>query len=160
MVLLVGGNRAVNVAYKANSGTLKPSCGTVDQLSRAKAAIGVHPVVGLSASVGETAYGKESGDHYVGGTPAQYPERYDAVDSAHPISADAPPTLILQGSRDHLVFADHNEAFADKLTKAGVTHRYVELPLLDHAYDSLSADIGTKATRTLMPPWLQEYVGG
>ncbi|MGW7424575.1 alpha/beta hydrolase family protein [Streptomyces sp. NPDC054813] len=85
---------------------------------------------------------------------------YEAVDSANQISKVAPPTLILQGFRDHLVFADHTEAFADKLTTAGVTHDYVELPFLDHAYDSVSADIGTKATRALTLPWLQEYIGG
>ncbi|XUL92483.1 alpha/beta hydrolase [Streptomyces galilaeus] len=112
-------------------------------------------------SVGETAYGKESGDRYVGGSPARYPERYGAVDSARRISKGAPPTLILQGSRDHLVFADRAEAFADKLTKAGVTHRCVELPFLDHDYDydSRSADNGTKAARALTLPWLQGYAG-
>ncbi|MFD3582285.1 alpha/beta hydrolase fold domain-containing protein [Streptomyces sp. NPDC058683] len=155
-----GGNLAVNVAYKANAGTLEPSCGAAGQLPQVKAAIAAYPVVDLSTSVGESAYGAESGDWYVGGDPARYPERYKAVDSANQISKDAPPTLILQGSRDHLVFADHTKAFADKLTTAGITHRYVELPFLDHAYDSVSAGIGTKATRALTLPWLQEYIGG
>ncbi|MGW3291403.1 alpha/beta hydrolase [Streptomyces sp. NPDC001002] len=155
-----GGNLAINVAYKANSGALKPSCGTAGQLPKVNAVIAAYPVVDLSTSVGESAYGEESGDRYVGGDPAQYPERYEAVDSANQISEDTPPTLILQGSRDHLVFADHTEAFADKLTAAGVTHDYVELPFMDHAYDSVSAGIGTKATRALTLPWLREYIGG
>ncbi|MFF1641741.1 alpha/beta hydrolase [Streptomyces sp. NPDC058246] len=155
-----GGNLAINVAHKANAGTLTPSCGNADQLPQVKAAIASYPAVDLSASAGDSAFGKESGDWYVGGDPAHYPERYEAVDSAKQISRDAPPTLIVQGSRDHLVFADHTEGFADKLTTAGVTHSYVELPFMDHAYDSVSADIGTKATRALTLPWLQEYVGG
>ncbi|MER5530772.1 alpha/beta hydrolase [Streptomyces sp. NPDC002677] len=155
-----GGNLAINVAYQANAGTLKPSCGTAGQLPRVNAAIAAYPVVDLSTSVGESAYGTESGDRYVGGDPAQYPERYTAVDSANQISKDAPPTLILQGSRDHLVFAGHTEAFADQLTTAGVTHRYVELPFLDHAYDSVSAGIGAEATRALTLPWLKQYIGG
>ncbi|MFD3927678.1 alpha/beta hydrolase fold domain-containing protein [Streptomyces sp. NPDC058614] len=155
-----GGNLAINVAYKANAGTLEPSCGTADQLPQVNAAIAAYPVVDLSTSVGESAYGKESGDWYVGGDPAQYPERYEAVDSANQISQDAPPTLILQGSRDHLVFADHTEAFADRLTTAGVAHSYVELPFMEHAYDSVAAGIGTKATRALTLPWLQEYIEG
>ncbi|MGH1551884.1 hypothetical protein ACRAWF_06225 [Streptomyces sp. L7] len=94
-------------------------------------------------------------------SPARYPERYGAVDSARRISKGAPPTLILQGSRDHLVFADRAEAFADRLTKAGVTHRCAELPFLDHDYDydSRSADNGTKAARALTLPWLQGYAG-
>ncbi|MGW4907124.1 alpha/beta hydrolase fold domain-containing protein [Streptomyces sp. NPDC004270] len=155
-----GGNLAINVAYKANAGTLKPSCGTVGQLPQVNAVIVSYPAVDLSASEGDSAFGEESGDRYVGGDPARYPERYESVDSANQISKDAPPTLILQGSRDHLVFADHTEAFADKLTAAGVTHSYVELPFMDHAYDSVSAGIGTKATRALTLPWLQKYIGG
>ncbi|MFB7493645.1 alpha/beta hydrolase [Streptomyces sp. NPDC056161] len=79
--------------------------------------------------------------------------------TADQITPAAPPTLMFQGSRDHLVHADHTKAFADKLTAAGITNRYVEIPFLDHAYDSSSLNIGTSATRALMLPWLQKYVG-
>ncbi|WP_217545268.1 alpha/beta hydrolase [Streptomyces sp. GbtcB6] len=154
-----GGNLAINVAYKANAGTLKPSCGTAAQLPKVKAAIGSYPVVDMTASVPDSAYGGQVADQYVGGSPARYPQRFRAVDAANQIGPEAPPTLILQGSRDHLVFADHTKAFADKLTAAGITHRYVELPFLEHAYDQSSVNIGTKATRALLLPWLQQYVG-
>jgi acetyl esterase/lipase len=117
-------------------------------------------VVDVTAAVGDSAFGQEAGAWYFGGTPAQYPERYQAVDSADQITKAAPPTLIFQGSRDHLVFADHTKAFADKLTAAGVTNRYVQLPFMEHAYDASSVNIGTQATRTLALPWLQKYVGG
>jgi len=154
-----GGNLAINVAYKINSGTLAPSCGTAAQLPRVQAAIGSYPVVDLSDSVLESAYGREVASWYVGGTPTQYPGRYRAVDAADQITPVAPPTLILQGSRDHLVYPDHTKAFADKLAAAGITHRYVEIPFLEHAYDTSSLNIGTETTRTLMLPWLQKYVG-
>jgi acetyl esterase/lipase len=154
-----GGNLAVNVAYKINAGTLTPSCGIAAQLPRVKAAIGSYPVVDMSDSVVESAFGQEVASWYVGGTPTQYPQRYQAIDAADQITPAAPPTLILQGSRDHLVYADHTKAFADKLTAAGITNRYVELPFLEHAYDSSSLNIGTSATRALMLPWLQKYVG-
>ncbi|MFD1534910.1 alpha/beta hydrolase [Pseudonocardia aurantiaca] len=154
-----GGNLAINVAYKIDAGTLTPSCGSAAQLPRVKAVIASYPVVDMTVSVGETAFGEQVSDWYVGGTPAQYPQRYQAIDSANQITPAAPPTLILQGGRDHLVFADHTKAFADELTAAGVTNRYVELPFLEHAYDGTSLNIGTKATRGLMLPWLQKYVG-
>ncbi len=155
-----GGNLAVNVAYKIEAGTLTPSCGTAAQLPRVKAVIASYPVVDMTASVGDNAFGEQVGDWYVGGTPARYPQRYEAIDSANQITPAAPPTLLLQGGRDHLVFADHTKAFADRLTAAGITCRYVELPFLEHAYDSSSVNIGTKATRALMLPWLQKYVEG
>ncbi|MGY5115391.1 alpha/beta hydrolase [Streptomyces sp. 900105755] len=154
-----GGNLAVNVAYKVDAGRLKPSCGTAAQLPKVKAVIGSYPVVDMTASVPDSAYGGQVADKYVGGSPARYPERFRAVDAANQIGPDAPPTLILQGSRDHLVFSGHTKAFADRLTAAGVPHRYVELPFLEHAYDQSSVGIGTKATRALMLPWLRKYVG-
>jgi acetyl esterase/lipase len=154
-----GGNLAINVAYKIIAGTLKPSCGTA-QLPRVKAVIASFPAVDVTDAEGDSAFGKKVGAWYIGGTPAQYPERYKAADSADQITQAAPPTLIFQGSRDHLIFADHTRAFADKLTAAGITHRYVQLPFMEHAYDAYSVNIGTKATRALMLPWLQKYVGG
>ena len=154
-----GGNLAINVAYKINAGTLAPSCGTVAELPRVKAVVGSYPVVDLSNSVVESAYGQEVASWYVGGAPTQYPGRYRAIDAANQITPAAPPTLMLQGSRDHLVYPDHTKAFADRLTAAGITHRYVEIPFLEHAYDTSSLNIGTETTRALMLPWLQKYVG-
>jgi acetyl esterase/lipase len=154
-----GGNLAINVAYKIDAGTLTPSCGTAAQLPKVKAVIASFPAVDVTDAESDSAYGKEVGQWFIGGTPAQYPQRYAAVDSANQITKDAPPTLIFQGSKDHLIFAAHTKAFAAKLTAAGITNRYVQIPFMEHAYDAYSVNIGTKATRALALPWLQKYVG-
>ncbi|MFI6549385.1 alpha/beta hydrolase [Streptomyces prunicolor] len=154
-----GGGLAVDVAYKTNAGTLKPSCGTAAQLPHVKTTVAPFPAVDTTTSATDTAFGKEAGEWYAGGSYAQYPERYDAVDSAKLITPSAPPTLIFQGSADHLLFAGRTKAFAAKLTAAGITNRYIEFPFMEHAYDTFSVNIGTKATRTLMLPWLQKYLG-
>ncbi|MFI9384626.1 alpha/beta hydrolase fold domain-containing protein [Kutzneria sp. NPDC052558] len=154
-----GGNLAVNIAYKVNAGTLTPSCGLAPMMPKFKAVIASYPAVDLTDTTGETPFGVQAGQWYLGGAPAEHPDRYAAVDSARQITPAAPPTLLIQGGADHLVFASHTKAFADQLTAAGITNRYVELPYLDHGYDLLTLNIGTEATRALMLPWYQKYLG-
>nr|WP_119590356.1 alpha/beta hydrolase [Streptomyces scabiei] len=154
-----GGNLAINVAYKINAGTMKPSCGTAAELPRVKATIASFPAVDLTAGESDSALGHQVGQWHIGGTPAQHPDRYQAVDSATHITENAPPTLIVQGGADHLGFAEHTKAFADKLTAAGITHRYVQLPFMEHGYDGSVANIGMQTTRALALPWLRDHLG-
>ena len=154
-----GGNLAINVAYKINAGTMKPSCGTAAELPRVKAVIASYPAVDVTASMSDSALGQQLGQWHIGGTPAQYPARYHAVDSATHITENAPPTLIFHGGADHLVLSEHTKAFADKLAAAGITHRYVQFPFMEHGYDGSVANIGTQATRALALPWLRDHLG-
>lgn len=154
-----GGNLAINVANKINAGTLRPSCGTPEQLPRVCAAIALYPAVDLAAAGTETALGVAAARQYVGGTPQQYPDRYTAIDSAPHVGKDSPPTLMIQGGGDHLVFAEHTAEYAEQLTAAGIRNRYVELPFLDHAFGGVALDTGAQVTRPLTLSWLREYVG-
>ncbi|MFI9504104.1 alpha/beta hydrolase [Nocardia sp. NPDC052566] len=153
-----GGGLSVTTAYKINNHALKPSCGTAAELPRVKTVVGIYPAVDLTASEGDTGIGAILGRQYVGGPPAEFPDRYRAVDSANQISADSPPTLLVTGGRDHLVFASNTERFARKLADAGVVHRYVELPFYDHGYDGSRLTTGAKAGRALILSWLREHL--
>ncbi|MFM9608723.1 alpha/beta hydrolase [Streptomyces sp. V2] len=155
-----GGNLAINVAYKIDAGTMKPSCGTAAELPRVKAVIASFPAVDVTAGESDSALGHQVGQWHIGGTPAQHPDRYRATDSATHITGSAPPTLILHGGADHLVFAGHSKAFADKLTAAGITHRYVQLPFMEHGYGGSVATIGMQTTRALALPWLRDHLRG
>ncbi|WP_225728514.1 MULTISPECIES: alpha/beta hydrolase [unclassified Nocardia] len=153
-----GGNLAVNVANKINSGALQPTCGAAAELPRIRAVIALYPAVDLTASGTETAVGVDAARKYVGGPPAQYADRYAAVNSDPYITKNSPPTLIIQGGGDHLVLADHTAAYADKLSAAGVPNRYVELPFLDHGFGGVSMDTGAHVLRELGLPWLRQYL--
>ncbi|KZM73084.1 alpha/beta hydrolase [Nocardia terpenica] len=152
-----GGSLAVNVAYKIANGTLKPSCGTAGELPRIRAVIGMYPAVELAGSQSDTGQGAKVGRAYLGGTPAEYPARYAAADSPPQIGPHAPPTLLVQGRGDHLVFASRTRQFADRLTAAGITHRYVEFPFVDHGYDAKVLNIGAQAGRSVVLDWLRRY---
>ncbi|WP_040775221.1 alpha/beta hydrolase [Nocardia pneumoniae] len=153
-----GGNLAINVANKINAGALRPSCGSAADLPRVDAVIALYPAVDLTASGTETVVGSEAARQYLGGTPEQYPDRYTGTDSAPHITAKSPPTLLVQGENDHLVLAEHTATYAAALDAAGIPHRYVGLPFLDHAFGTTELDTGAQATRLLTRTWLEEYL--
>lgn len=65
---------------------------------------------------------------FLGGTPEQYPARYDAASPVTHVSAGDPPFLIFQGSIDTAVPQAQSIELAQKLRAAGVP---VQLELLD-----------------------------
>ncbi|MFI5776403.1 alpha/beta hydrolase fold domain-containing protein [Nocardia sp. NPDC051570] len=151
-----GGNLAINVAYKIANGTLRPSCGTPAELPRVRAVMADYPAVDLTGSERDSAEGHRVGREYLGGPASQFPERYAYADSAPQIGPNSPPTLLLQGKADHLVFASRTNAFADKLSAAGIPNRYVELPFYDHGYDGV-LNLGAQTGREVVLDWLRRH---
>ncbi|MEW1740413.1 hypothetical protein AB0346_31135 [Nocardia beijingensis] len=76
----------------------------------------------------------------------------------YPIPSGSPPTLLLQGSSDHLVLAEHTAAYAAASASAGVPQRNVELPSSDHAFGITELDADAQVTRELTRPWPAEYL--
>ena len=79
---------------------------------------------------------------YLGGTPDQVPEPYRAASPLTYVSAKVPPTLLLYGSRDHIVEAQFGRMLNDRLRAAGATSFLLELPWSEHAFDALPNGLG------------------
>lgn len=157
-----GGNLAVNAAYMSADHTLTSSCSpSGTPLPTVRAVIAGYPAVDLTGIGDATAVARQVEQWYVGGPPAQYPDRYRFTDSANHITADSPPTLIYQGTRDHLVLADHTRGFADLLTARGIVNRYIEYPGLEHGAGDTNGTLtyAAAASRQLALDWLQRYDG-
>ena len=157
-----GGNLAINAAYMSADHTLRSSCspsGTT--LPVVRAVIGGYPAVDLTGIGDRTAIARKVEQWYVGGTPAEHPDRYRFTDSATHVSADAPPTLVYQGARDHLVLADRARAFVDVLARHGVAHRYVQYPGMEHSAGDSTSTLtpAAAASRQLTLDWLQRHDG-
>jgi acetyl esterase/lipase len=72
---------------------------------------------------------------YLGGAPHERADAYRAASPlqlAHPL---APPTLLLHGGRDELVWLRQSERLAERLTEAEVNHLLVRLDWADHGFD-------------------------
>lgn len=155
-----GGNLAINAAYMRATDTLHPTCGSSASMPAVRAVVGGYPAVDLTAAQQQSAVGERVSAQYLGGTPAQFPDRYRFVDSASHISSSAPPTLIYQGGADHLVRAESVQEFAADAQAAGVDVRYEVLPFLEHGAGDIAATLtpGVIAVRHLLLEWLDRHV--
>jgi acetyl esterase/lipase len=142
-----GGNLAINAAYLANAGRLESSCGgTVPRVSAVSA---LYPPVDLAAAwvsqvpvISDMA--RRFNTYYVGGSPQQFPDRYQYVASATHINAAAPPTLVIYGANDHLVPPDATDRFAQQARNAGIAIESIRFPYGDHAFNLNQDDIGNQ----------------
>lgn len=152
-----GGNLAINAAYMIADGTMVPSCGSAASLPRVRAVVAYVPPVDMTHGATDTALGRLVGQYYVGGTPRQFPDRYRMIDSASHLSDRAPPTLIFQGNRDHLVKAGPVREFAHRAQQVGIDVRYVEYPGLEHGWGN--SNYPTRASCETMVAWLRIRLG-
>lgn len=88
---------------------------------------------------------------YLGGDPDNAAENYLSSSAYHHVTAQSPPTLMLHGPRDSLVWVLQSRRLTEKLKQADVHHDYLELPWAVHACDyfpnSPSAQIALTAVR-------------
>lgn len=158
-----GGNLAINAAYLTARGAMPSSCG--GRVPPVAAVTALYPAVDPAgahgngdAALGSTA--REMAESYTGGTPQQYPERYEAVSSLTHLSPAAPPTLILLPEADHLVPTAGTYRLADAARAAGVDTELVTIPYADHVFDARPGSIGQQAYRQLTVNWLRRHGQG
>ena len=72
---------------------------------------------------------------YLGGSPAEQPERYEHASPLLRAGKDSPPTLMIHGGRDEMVWPVHEYRLSDKLEKAGVPHYFLSMPWATHGCD-------------------------
>ncbi|WP_092890997.1 alpha/beta hydrolase [Halopelagius inordinatus] len=80
----------------------------------------------------------ESGDdvveRFLGGTPSEVPDRYEAAQPITHVSGDAPPTALLHGEDDEVVPTASARALAEAMEAAGDTVELRTYPGADHVF--------------------------
>ena len=94
---------------------------------------------------------------YIGGPPAQFPDRYRAVSPMAHVRAGLPPTLIAYGAADHLIPIGGHGPLAAKLTEVGVPNVLLAIPYNDHGYDAFWGSIGGQITRHVLGEFLRRH---
>jgi len=87
---------------------------------------------------GELATLGDSTRAFLGGSPAQQPDRYRSASPVQLVPYGV-PTLLIHGSKDARVPPEHSRSFTDAATRAGDSPTYVELPNADH-FDVIRVD--------------------
>jgi len=72
---------------------------------------------------------------FLGGTPETARQAYDSASAILLVDSKSPPTLLVHGAIDTLVWNRQSERLAARLTEAGVTHMLVSIPWATHALE-------------------------
>jgi acetyl esterase/lipase len=72
---------------------------------------------------------------FLGGAPAQVPAAYDSASAILHVTPASPPTLLMHGELDALVWHRQSERLAAKLAAERVPHVFVSLPWATHAFE-------------------------
>lgn len=102
-------------------------------------------------------YGIRSRDtEYIWGTPKQYPERYNKVNTILLADSSAPETLIIHGWSDTLIPEDTVYPLNKKLSQLGVKNSFVLIPYAQHWYTYFSGSLGFQITKWIMKDFLKD----
>ena len=155
-----GASLALEVAYGLKDASVASSCG--GEASPPTALFAFYPVEDFvlawneDLKIGPLALRHILSD-YIGGSPAEYPARYETVSPIHHVAPGLPPTFIAYGTHDHVVPVDGQQVFASKLTASGVPHHMIEIPWSDHGFDLAWGSIGGQITRHELTQFLAQY---
>jgi acetyl esterase/lipase len=98
-------------------------------------------------------------DAVLGGAAAGHDAAVRAGSPTDLVRPDLPPTLLVLGSADHVVFPDLVHAYDRALRAAGVPGRLLEVPHADHVFDFPFGSPGAQLTRPAVAAFLAEHVG-
>lgn len=77
---------------------------------------------------------------FLGGSPDELPQQYRVASPISYVSRrtqSLPPTLLVYGSRDHIVEVRFGRSFYEQLDKGSNTAVLLEIPWADHAFDAV-----------------------
>jgi len=73
--------------------------------------------------------------HFLGGTPETAGPAYDSASALFLVGPGSPPTLMVHGTLDTLVWHLHSVRLAARLTESGVPNLLVSMPWASHALE-------------------------
>ncbi len=83
-------------------------------------------------------------ESFLGGPPARLRERYLQASPLTYASKAQPPTLLIQGGRDHIVKPRFARELREKLRSSGSQAVLLEIPWAEHAFDAIPGGTGSR----------------
>lgn len=80
---------------------------------------------------------KRALENYLQGSPSQTPEAYAAASPLRFVNGSTPPTLLLHGQLDPIVWPEQSELLAARLKQEGRPHLFLSLPWATHGCDAI-----------------------
>lgn len=79
---------------------------------------------------------------FLGGSPDEVPELYRAGSPIEQVIRSQPPTLLINGGRDHLVYVRFADALAQRLQEQHTPVAVIDIPWSEHAFDAIPNGLG------------------
>ena len=83
-------------------------------------------------------------ERFLGGPPARLRERYLQASPVTYATHPQPPTLLIQGGRDHIVKPRFARELKEKLRSSGTRAVLLEIPWAEHAFDAIFTGTGNR----------------
>jgi acetyl esterase/lipase len=74
---------------------------------------------------------------FLGGSPDELPKQYVTASPISYVTRPLPPTLLIQGERDHIIKVGFARDMHQRLRASGSTSVLLEIPWAEHAFDSI-----------------------
>ena len=124
-------------------------------LPAVQAAIGLYAPTDLAADY-NLSVDKDTELAFLGGTPAEQPDRYAATSVLRAVNAASPPTLLIQGTSDDIVSTTSSTNLSKHLETFGIKHRLVLLPYTGHSFDNQVGGFATQITEQVVLDFLSK----
>jgi acetyl esterase/lipase len=153
-----GGTLAMLAAYSADDPRLPPSCGVPPVPVRSVINLyGIPDMPGLYDSSPSLALVHGASVQYIGGSPAEFPDRHIAVSPLTYVGPAAPPTISFLGANDRIVVSHQLADLDAALKRAGATSEAYLLPATDHGFDVNWGGFATQFARAKIAQFLRRY---
>ena len=155
-----GGHLSMLLGWSAADGAAASSCPERGDVPVPDAVVASYPVADLmyTSDNGTAPLGvdpKVFTRNFLGGSPADQPERLRAVSPLTYVSERTPPTLIVQPERDDFIPAEGNYGVAADAQRAGADVTVARVPFGYHGFDGLPGSIGGQTRSSIVVSWLQ-----
>lgn len=81
---------------------------------------------------------------FLGGPPEELPDLYRQASPLHQARQNLPPTMLIYGSRDHLVKPKFGQQLDERLRSLGNSSILIALPWSEHAFDAVFNGLGNQ----------------
>lgn len=93
---------------------------------------------------------------FLGGTPAEFPDRYHQASPINAVAANLPPSLLIYGGKDNIVQSVYGQKLADALRSQRNSVSFIQIPWADHAFDAVFPGVSNQ----LALYYTERFLGG
>jgi acetyl esterase/lipase len=150
-----GGSLALVAGFAAGTDAIAPSCTTPRAPIVPAGVVALAPAADLAGIWADaTIYdneGKRFPEAYVGGSPSEYPERYEAASPFRLFRRDMPPALIIAAENDRMVRLERVLSIVDGIRDVDGDVELIVAPFTGHGFDGEPNSFGDQLTEAVVP---------